>query len=375
MRLAACAIIVLAGTSHADPRGHEFIAEARELLVVGACAEGTPPPTVKPALLEAHCKVVHAAQHDYQERWLAVAEPFFATAVPRDIPTTVVYPFAGGDLSTALTVFPDALDITTLALEPAGDATALARIAEKDLKKALGLVEKELVSLYRSSYSVTMNMVDAMIVGDLPTQLIFSLSAMQLHGYEPVSVRYFDIGSDGTLAYVTDDDLAALAKVDDSLKRNRRLANVEIWFHKPHSPRLQVFRHISANLDDKHVKATPGVLAFLDHKGKVAAMTKAASYLLAFDEFSAMRRYVIDHVVWMVSDSTGLAPVYGTPEGFTYETWGTFDKSNMVEGREISRSWRAEYAGQPKRELAFRFGYPDIKNGNHLIIMRRAKQP
>ena len=190
-----------------------------------------------------------------------------------------------------------------------------------------------------------MNMVDAMIVGDLPTQLIFSLSALWIHGYEPVSVRYFDVQPDGKLRYLTDDDLAAIEKIDDSLKRNTRLANVEIWFHKKGSYRQQVYRHIMANLDDKHVKAAPGVLAYLANKGPhVAAMTKAASYLLSFDEFSSMRQYLVDHVDWMVSDSTGLAPLYGKPAGFEYETWGVFDKSNMVAGREISKSWKAEYA-------------------------------
>ena len=51
--------------------------------------------------------------------------------VPKDVPSTVVYPFAGGDLSTALTVFPDAYDITRMSLEPAGDATALSHIARR----------------------------------------------------------------------------------------------------------------------------------------------------------------------------------------------------------------------------------------------------
>src|SRR5207249_2675784 len=131
-------------------------------------------------------------------------------------------------------------DITTMSLEPAGDATALSHIADKDLKKALGQVEKELASLYKSNYSVTMNIIDAMIVGDLPSQLIFSLSALKIHGYEPVSVRYFDVNTDGTLRYLTDDDVAKLAKMSDSQKRNARMSNVEIWFHKTGSWHQQV---------------------------------------------------------------------------------------------------------------------------------------
>jgi hypothetical protein len=366
--------VALAGTAHADPKPHEFLDAAKALLVVGACAEGPLPPNVKQPLVDAHCKAIHAAQDDYKKTWLERARGLFAAIKPWNIPRTVVYPFAGGDLSTALAVYPQADDITTLSLEPAGDPLSLGRVDDKDFKKALAQVEKELASLYKSNYSVTMNMVDAMIVGDLPTQLIFSLSALWIHGYEPTSVRYFDIKDDGTLVYVSDDDVAAIEKLTDSQKRNARLANVEIHFHRIGGGKDQVYRHIMANLDDKHVKSSPGVLKYLESKGHVSAMTKAASYLLSFAEFSAMRQYLIDHVDWMVSDSTGLAPEYGKPAGFEYETWGTFDKSNMQAGREISRSWKAEYAAQPARDLPFRFGYPDAASHNHMIVMRRAQR-
>src|SRR4051812_49642148 len=100
----------------------------------------------------------------------------FATLVPSSVPKTVVYPFAGGDLSTALTVYPDADEITTLALEPAGDPLDLGRVSDKQLQGALKTVATELESLYHSNFSVTMNMITAMREGELPTQLIFSLS-------------------------------------------------------------------------------------------------------------------------------------------------------------------------------------------------------
>jgi hypothetical protein len=362
---------LLAPAAHADSPPHEFIEEAKALLVVGACAEGTPPATVKPALVDAHCKKVRAAQDDYKKNWLGVASEFFKANVPAGIPKTVVYPFAGGDLSTALTVYPDADEITTLSLEPAGDPTSLARLSDKELKSSLAVVATELTSLYRANFSVTMNMIGAMRGGKLPTQLIFGLSALVIHGYEPVSLRYFQLADDGSIRYVTDEDLAKLANVKDAGKRNTALSNIELRFHKKGSTHEQIYRHLMANLDDAHLKASPAPLKHLEAKGKVAAMTKAASYLLSFDDFKTMRQYVIDHAVWMVSDSTGLPPKYGKEAGFEYETWGTYEKSNMKAGGSVTPAWRALYAEQPKRALAFRFGYPDGKYHGHLIIMRR----
>ena len=373
MRLISCVFATLAAfaaSAGAEP-GAELIDDANQLLIVGACADGTPS-KVKPETIAAYCKDVRKVQDDYKKTWIAEAAPFFAANVPKTIPKTVVYPFAGGDLSSALAVFPDADEITTLALEPAGDPRILAKLSEKQLKSALPIVAKELRALYRLNYSHTMNMIGAMRSGELPAQLIFTLSALHLHGYEPVAMRYFALTDAGEIRYLTAQDLDKADAIKDVSKRNRVLANVEIKFRKLGSKREQIFRHIVANLDDAHLKTTPAALLHLKAKGRVAAMTKAASFLLSFDDFKTMRQYLIDHVDWMVSDATGLPPKYGKPAGFEYETWGTFERSEMDGGAAFSPVWASEFKAQPKRALKFRFGYPDIKFRNHLIIMRKA---
>ncbi len=371
MRLALAAVFSLSVTA-AQAAPHEFLDDAKALLVVGACADGTPPTAIKATTVAAHCKTVHAAQEDYKKSWLHDASEFFAAHVPATIPKTVVYPFAGGDLSTALTVYPDADEITTLSLEPAGDPHALARLNDKQLTAALATVAKELGSLYRSNFSVTMNMIGAMRGGALPTNLIFSLSALWIHGYEPTSLRYFKLDDAGAVSYLSDDDVTALDATKDVAQRNRAYANIELRFHKIGGKHEQIYRHILANLDDAHIKKSPGALAHLVAKGDVAAMTKAASYLLTFDDFKTMRKYVIDHVRWMVSDSTGLAPTYGKPAGFEYETYGTFATSNMAAGKPIAPVWKTMFDAQPARPLKFRFGYPDGGYHGHLIIMKKA---
>ncbi|HEY6037943.1 MAG TPA: hypothetical protein VIV58_26870 [Kofleriaceae bacterium] len=356
----------------AAPPAHEFLHEGKALLVVGACAEGTPPETIKPAIVEQHCKVLRKAQEQFKTDWMAKAGAFFAQTVPATVPKTVVYPFAGGDLGTALTVYPDADLITTLSLEPAGDPLDLDRLSEGELRQALGTVEKELGSFYKANFSVTMNMISAMRGGQLPTQLIFSLSALQLHGYELTGLRYFKLSPEGEVVYLTDDDVTAAEKIKDANARNRQFANVELQFHKAGSKHEQTYRHILANLDDAHIKKDPAALKYLEKLGHVAGMTKAASYLLTFDDFSKMRQYVIDHVDWMVSDSTGLPPKYGEPAGFAYETHGAFLTSNMAAGASVAPVYKKMFAEQPKRPLEFRFGYPDgTHHSGHLIVMSR----
>jgi hypothetical protein len=355
---------------------HDFTTEGKALLAVGACGEGAPPPGFDPKVLAAHCEVITKAQQDYLAQWVKPARAFFAEKVPRDVPKKVVYPFAGGDLSTALTVYPDADEITTLSLEPAGDPRDLTSLGGHDLDAALKKVEYELKFLYRVNFSNTINMIDAMREGSLPTQLIFGLSAMKIHGYQIVAVRYFRIEPDGGLHYLDDADVAAAPAPAKSKPqvRNRIFANVEIQFKRP-TGRVQVYRHIQQNLDNEHLKSDPRVIKHLEAKGAIAGMTKAASYLLSWDSFSIMRDYLTGHVTWMVSDATGVAPKWGKPAGFEYETYGAFVGPHIPAGGSIATDWRVEFETEAKRDLPFRFGYYDKKNANHLIIMRKAKKP
>ncbi len=366
--------------AYAD-EGHDFTAEGKALLAVGACGDIAAPDGFPKDVLTEHCEVIKKAQADYVTNWVKPAREFFAAHVPKDAPKKVVYPFAGGDLSTALTVYPDADELTTLSLEPVGDPRDLATLKGKDLDKALKKVEYELKFLYRVNFSNTINMIDAMRGGQLPTELIFALSALKIHGFELVSLRYFSLNQDGSIHYLDDDDLkkAGDAAKAAAQKRNWFFANAELQFKKP-GGRIQVYRHIRANLGNEDgsgigsgTKSDPRVIKHLEAKGDIAAMTKAASYLLSWESFSIIRDYLIGHAKWMVSDATGIAPKWGKPAGFEYETYGAFVGPHIPAGNGISKDWRTEFAAEPKRDLAFRFGYYDKKNANHLIIIAKKK--
>lgn len=360
--------------------GHDFTAEGKALLAVGACGEGTAADNVTAKQLEDHCAVIRDVQDEYSTRWISKARAFFSEKVPDDAPKKVVYPFAGGDLSTALTVFPDADEITTISLEPAGDPRSISVLKGKALDAALGKVQYELRFLYRVNFSNTLNMIEAMRGGRLPTQLIFGLSALKIHGFDLVALRYFKLNADGSIHYLDDSDIAKApdpAKAVSPEQRNYIFANAEVQFRRPNG-RVQVWRHMRHNLGNETSKGIgPGleadgsVIKHLEAKGPIAAMTKAASYLLSWDSFSIMRDYLTKNVVWMVSDATGVAPKWGKPAGYEYETYGSFNEPHIPAGTDIAKNWRTEWAAQPSRALAFRFGYYDKKLKNHLVIMRK----
>jgi len=336
------------------------------------------------AVVDDYCRWLVPRLAEYERDYLSQARPFLAARRPASLPARVVYPFGGGDLLSALTTYPDALEYTTLSLEHAGDPRRLAGLDKTQLAASLAEVRKRTRGLLAYAESTSENMMQ-LEKSDVPGQLAFFVVALRAHGLEPVSLRYFRLEPDGSLHYLTADEIASdeqtrarkLNKVWVSPEFSVSFSNSELVFR----PRgtdgpLRVHRHLAVNLSDDHLKAGSPVLKHLEAKGEVAAMTKAASYLLWAEGFTRVRDYLLGHMAFMVSDSTGIAPGDAARAGFEMETWGRFSGPFLVARKSVAEEYRKVWAEQPSRDLPFRYGYPDASGQNHMVITRpRAKRP
>ncbi len=291
-------------------------------------------------------------------------------------------------------VFPDAREITTLSLEAAGDIRAMAGVDGKRLAAELAVIGHDIGRLYKAAHSTTRSLMTASHSA-VPGTIMFALAALAVHDLEPVSLRYFDVEPDGSLRYLTGAELdqrvqAALAAAPAPRRAKKRpgkgtvsrvwrlqesvFANVEITFRArgDAAAPVRIYRHIKANLDDEHLRADRRVLAHLERKGRVAVMTKAASFLLWYDDFAMIRGYLTDHLAWMISDASGIPPDHAAAAGLVQETYGTFVGPYFVQDpNNVRRAMRALWKRNPRRELPFRFGYPDAADHHHLMVTRR----
>ncbi len=348
------------------PAAADFTPQAKVLFRVVACGGDDPPPAgFDHRLVDAHCRELREAMKEYRRRWSDKATPFLGKIVPRGLPDKVVYPFGGGDLTTALATFPDASEITTISLERAGDPRLIDTVKGEPLERSLAASRKRIVHLFRLAHSLTHDM-SAATHEVLPGQLVYALVALAVNGFEPVSLRYLRLEPDGAIHYLDDREVAA---ADAAKETNRLFANMEMVFKA--RGRTVTYRHFGANLDDKHLGADPPLLKHLASKGRVVAMTKAASYLLWWPDFSKIRNYLLAHMDWMISDSTGIPPRFARPAGFEYVTYGRFDGPFFRNDKEQVEAWKRIWDRPPRRDLPFRFGYPDSRRHAHLVVTRR----
>jgi hypothetical protein len=357
----------------AGPDGTDFIAEARLLSQLVACAGDAELPADFPsALLKQHCALLREQTAKYRARWIERTRPFLARVVPADLPKSVVYPFGGGDLVTALATFPNADEFTTISLETAGDVRGLGALTAKQLKASLDSNLEHLRCLFAVSHSKTTNL-KAGSHASLPGEISFALVALSVFDFEPVSLRYFRLDAQGKVVYWKSGELPAVGTpwVKDS--GPNPFANVEITFRPRQDPKapVRVYRHIAANLDDDHFVANRPLPLHLASKGPVAVLIKAASYLLWFDTFSHVRSYLLDHAAWMISDSTGIQPSLARAAGFEQDCYGLFHGPMLAKNSHTKSEFLTLWQASPKRLLPFYFGYPDIDGHGHMMVTRR----
>jgi hypothetical protein len=393
--VAATSLLLMASVAHAAPYtpdvnpqpgvGHDFIADARLLWRVAACGGGAPVEApLDEKVVAAHCKKLTALEAAHRDKFVAVAKPYIAALRPAATPRTVVYPFGGGDLLSALTAFPDAVEITTISLEYSGDPRRLAALSSKTkLRESLQLLIDTMHSLLRGDWELSRNMKITQR-GELPGELGYDLVALVIHGYQPVSLRYFTFTDDGGIHYLSKAELEVLdGKAAKALRGgwvspdySEAYAHMELRFQPVGGGPVKVFRHVAWNLDDKHLTQDPRLLKHLAAKGMVAMLTRAGAFMLWGRDFSAIRDYMTSHLVWCVSDTTGVPPPFAAQAGLEQIPFGKFDgafePTDQSPRREYNKAWSKLWRERrPVDALPFRFGYPDINGHAHMVVTLR----
>ncbi|MDX2086266.1 MAG: hypothetical protein SFX73_00395 [Kofleriaceae bacterium] len=394
-RTAALGVALFAASAAAQPsgagQGVDFIEDARLLYRVAACGNADQP---LPATMfkgdekvtakvgksvERHCKRILEYMTKFRAQYFEKARPWFDSVVPANAPTTVVYPFGGGDLISALVAFPNATEITTISLEQSGDPRRLRTLTPAQLETSLGALRTEIGGLISVGSNTSENL-SAQQKNDLPGQVSSFLLGLVAGGFEPVAMRYFRLDDTGAIDYLDQAEIDALDSAKKtSLKHDWEspsfspaFAHVEIQYRKPGETTVRTHRHIGWNLGDDYMTKHPQLVRHLAKKGQVTLLTKGASYLLWRGDFSLIRKYMLDHLAWMLSDSTGIPPAYARAAGMVQETYGNYNGA-FLEGAQTSKHDEAfieMWKQQKRRRLTFRFGYVDKDKQAHLLVTR-----
>ena len=210
--------------------------------------------------------------------------------------TTLFYPFGGPDFLNANIFYPNADSYILIGLEPVGILPELCDMDTEQVDKYLNDVSYSLKDIFKRSYFITGNMIDALnkssVNGTLPVISLF----IKWNGYNIVSIRNIGIDSSGTWQY------------NDSLRTTRGITKgVKVDFAADTGRIVQSVFYFQTDISDAGLKNNIGFRKYLASLPMCYTYLKAASYLMHGYEFSMIRNTVFEKSKTILQDDSGIA--------------------------------------------------------------------
>ncbi len=216
--------------------------------------------------------------------------------IDRNGSTTLFYPFGGPDFLNANIFYPNADKYILIGLEPVGLLPDLCNVPVAQVNKYLEDVRYSLKDIFKRSYFITGNMIDALkknsVNGSAPVISLF----IKRNGYHIVSLNYVGIDSTG------------IWQLADSLKYKKGITRgVKIDFAADTGRRVQSVFYFQTDLSDAGLKKNAGFQKYLSRLPESCTYLKAASYLMHANDFSIIRNVVLEKSRSILQDDSGIA--------------------------------------------------------------------
>jgi len=260
--------------------------------------------------------------------------------------TTLFYPFGGPDFLNANIFYPNAEQYILIGLEPIGMLPDLCNVPVKQVDKYLDDVMYSLKDIFKRSYFITGNMIDALkknsVNGAIPVISMF----IKRNGYHIVSLNYIGVDSSGNV------------RKKNEITDTRGITNgVKIEFAGDTGRLIQSVYYFQTDISDEGLKKNAGFSKYLSLLPESYTYLKAASYLMHGKDFSMIRNVVFDKSKSILQDDSGIAYRYFENTKWDIRLYGSYTRP----GKEFS--WINEtdlakaYTNPAVKAVPFTLGY------------------
>lgn len=330
-RLSAAALLALASFSTLSAPAVD--ADARTLAGLVPSADRS---------LQAMFDATDATWQRLKERRLASMQEFAKAQFPKEHQAcqTLFYPFSGPDALNAVSFFPNCSKYVLFGLEPVGSLPEMASTDSAKAKARLQAMGKAQDYLVRRNFFVTQYMGRDLRSPEL-NGVVPLMSVMLVRmGYELRGIEFKEVDGSARIA---------------STKQAPRA--VQLTFGKPGAADQTLF-YANFDASDAGLKAHSSFLTYMQPHSSTVTLLKAASYLLHADEFSTMRKLVLDKSALVVQDDTGVPYKALTDAGFDVKLFGHYAKPIDVFGYRFQKDLSAAYGKlKDQPDLGFEWSY------------------
>jgi hypothetical protein len=252
----------------------------------------------------------------------------------------LLYMFSGPDFLYAHAFFPNASTNVLCGIEPIGPLPDVGKIAPAELNAALAGLDKALYSVLEFSFFITKEMKS-------------DLQSTRLSGTLPVLYTFLA----RTGCHIDDVKLVNVTPEGELAEGPGPAPGVQITFTRAgHAP--QTLYYFSIDLSDSAVART-GFLKWMRGLGPVRSFAKAASYLMHGENFTKVRKLLLDRSTLIVEDDSGIPVRFFDPAQWSVSAYGRYlgPIQLFLKDHPPQPLLHQMYERNPTVPLPFSFGY------------------
>ncbi|CAN1210541.1 hypothetical protein TUMEXPCC7403_10120 [Tumidithrix helvetica PCC 7403] len=268
----------------------------------------------------------------------------------------IFYPFAGPDFLYAYTFFPNANNYMLIGLEPVGKLPDLAALSDDEISQKLREMNGAMFSLLQFSFFQTKSMqVDLADKGTLPILFVF----LARTNNQILAMEYVGMDKNGGLKTFPD------GNIDEAYLKGAKITFVQAGKSEP-----QFLYYFAIDLSDEGFEATPALKNFVEKNLKESiTYTKAASYLMHYENFSQIRDLVLAKSSAILQDDSGMPVRFFEPKQWNLQFYGTYTGPIALFAKEYQDDLRQIYeTGSNVKALNFGIGYKYGLNESNLML-------
>ena len=278
------------------------------------------------------------------------------------------YPFGGPDFVTAYSLFPEARETVLMGLEPVGNLPDLDRSTAAWRESFFADLGELVSGFLRRGYFITREMNDVYSRGRVDGALPVIAFFLRRGGYAVADVRRLAPSAAGDWIETPYEKLTT---------RPHRPYGVKILYLKPGDPAARSVTYFSCDVANKAFEPGSSLYRFLAPLERMTTFVKSGSYLLHWNDFSTVRRFILDRSLFVLEDDTAVPYRFFKDGGWQVRLFGRYatpvkDFTN-VEQPDLRKAY--EDGGSSVAPLPFHFGYRWRTQIDNLLLAKRPRRP
>ncbi len=283
----------------------------------------------------------------------------------------VYYPFAGADVITIHTIYPNAKNYVMFGLEIEGKIPDFSKIPTKNMEKNLTNLNQSISHLMSLSFFMTKHMAGDFIRTDFYGTTPILMAFIVRMGNELLDAQHVKLNKQGEIeVYNPEEDKIKQSPWDDIM------TGIQFKFRKDKKSPVQTLTYFCLNIANENMEKNNEFLLFLDKYKPTNTYVKAASYLMHGANYSIIKDKLLEITEVLLQDDSGVPYRFFKNDSWKVTLYGKYNGPIPLFKGHFQKDYFNDYKENKDkiRDLDFGIGYVYTKGQSNLMKAEKLKE-